>query len=87
MHTHTGARPNIAYVTRGRMFGHSDARPGKVHALLAVGRDYVALCGERVKGRYEDDWNGDPITGHVLPAEDAGARKVTCKRCLRVIAG
>lgn len=83
MYSHLGAIPNTSYAHRGRMFGHTDARPGKVHALNGGPRQYTALCGETVAGEYEDHWTGDPITGHVRPAT-ADAR-VTCKRCLKVL--
>jgi hypothetical protein len=81
-HTHTGCKPNVAYRTRGRLAGHSEAVVGKAHALNAappapyLAPAYLSLCGETVSAVYHDE-AGDEVRCHVR----AGGT-VTCKRCL-----
>lgn len=84
-YTHTGCRPNTAYVHRGRMFGHTDRQTGKMHALSGGPRVYTALCGETVQGEYEDDWTGESVSWHVSAAKDGTGSGVTCKRCRKVL--
>lgn len=82
-YTHAGW---IVTVARRKARAHLNSPDGparKVHALMAAGRDYRALCGETVAATYgnESDLDG-PTTGHVWAA---GELTVTCDRCRKLI--
>lgn len=88
-HTHVGAKPNVTYQCRGRLYGHSSPVAGKRHALNVgeylprCGTPYVSLCGEKVWPQYESECGQYTIRDHV---QAAGAKAVTCKRCLAFLA-
>lgn len=89
-YTHTATKPHTGYRHRSnRLFGHTCAKPGAVHAANAHTktrhgwsfRGFLSLCGEFVEARAENEF-GDEVTSHVTPA---GATPVTCKRCRKLI--
>jgi hypothetical protein len=83
-HTHTGFTRYVGHVHTGRSYGHGDYR-GRRHALKGTaqhpyhGARYTALCGEVVVST--DDVDERP---NVVPVGQCD--RVTCKRCLRLIA-
>ncbi len=88
--THTAAKPHTGYTHRGRNFGHTDAKPGKVHAvnphvLIRGGwrtHGYLSLCGEFVASVAGNEF-GEDTTSHVQSVSAGVA--VTCKRCRKLI--
>jgi hypothetical protein len=87
-HTHTGCRPHVGHVHSGsRLHGHRIPKAGVRHALAGGPARFTALCGETVAlgSRYDDF--GYEVAPNVRPVSDENARPVTCKRCLRKLAG
>ena len=71
---------NVAYEYRSpRLYGHGDARPGKVHIhsddvyVRHVGYVCVAACGKRANA------------ARVIVRENDEARFVNCRKCRRKI--
>ncbi|HVL12904.1 MAG TPA: hypothetical protein VM529_10085 [Gemmata sp.] len=87
--SHTGRRPQVGYSNRGKLFGHDVPKAGRVHALNVGGfRGFTALCGEQVEPAAAFTEYGDEIAPEcrsVRPGADAG--RVTCKRCVKILAG
>lgn len=89
--THTGRREKVGHSNRGKLFGHDLPKAGRVHALNATPgawTAFISLCGEAVHAaRTATAW-GDPIPPEcrtVLAGADRA--KVTCARCLELMAG
>jgi hypothetical protein len=77
-HTHTGCRPHVGHVHSGsRLHGHRIPKAGVRHALAGGPARFTA--------RYDDF--GYEVAPNVRPVSDENARPVTCKRCLRKLAG
>jgi hypothetical protein len=87
-YTHTGRRSEVGYRPCGaRLHGHHLRTAGKRHALNGGPARFEALCGEAVTlDRQFDEW-GDERPPNVRGVEDPGAGAVTCRRCLRALAG
>jgi hypothetical protein len=85
-YTHVGHRPHVGYVHSGsRLHGHRTPNAGRLHALNGGPVHFVSLCGEKVDAQTHDEFGFRFESGPKNVAAAASA-KVTCKRCLRLIA-
>jgi len=85
-HTHAGCRSQVGYVHSGaKLWGHRIPREGEVHALNGGPDHFRALCGKEVYLQRFNEW-GEEATPNVRPIDHPEAAKVTCKRCLALIA-
>lgn len=86
-HTHVGSRSHVGHVHSGaRLWGHRSPKAGRRHALNGGPVRFTALCGKTVALKTKNDF-GEPAVPNVRAVSDPESRAVTCKRCLRLMAG